>query len=89
MRFAQWDILEFSRDVKHVSPKWPEGYWPASEAPPSFAAWEESLKAFRCDRRAMQKLVANPKTKLLAPIPHGQGQRADRGGGINGAARGE
>src|SRR2546421_500480 len=28
MRIAQWDILEFSRDGKHVSPKWPKGYWP-------------------------------------------------------------
>ena len=28
MRIAQWDILEFSRDARHVSPKWPEGYWP-------------------------------------------------------------
>ena len=35
MRLAQWDILEFSRNAKHVSPKWPEGYWPASEAPPN------------------------------------------------------
>ena len=23
MRLAQWDILEFSRDAKHVSPEWP------------------------------------------------------------------
>ena len=30
MRLAQWDILEFSRDAKHESPKWPEGYWPES-----------------------------------------------------------
>ena len=28
MRLAQWDILEFSRNEKHVSPAWPEGYWP-------------------------------------------------------------
>jgi len=33
LRLAQWDILEFSRNPKHESPKWPEGYWPASEAP--------------------------------------------------------
>ena len=26
MRIAQWDILEFSRNAKHASPKWPEGY---------------------------------------------------------------
>src|ERR1700733_13901241 len=28
MRIAQRDILEFSRSRKHVSPKWPDGYWP-------------------------------------------------------------
>lgn len=33
VRIAQWDILEFSRDAKHVSPTFPEGYWPDSAAP--------------------------------------------------------
>ena len=28
MRIAQWDILEFSRNSKHVSPEFPNGYWP-------------------------------------------------------------
>lgn len=28
LRIAQHDILEFSRNPKHKSPKWPEGYWP-------------------------------------------------------------
>ena len=27
-RLAQWDILEFSRNPKHVSPPFPGGYWP-------------------------------------------------------------
>src|SRR5437667_11863810 len=49
MRLAQWDILEFSRDAKHVSPKFPEGYWPPSEAPGSDAAWKKSIAAFRHD----------------------------------------
>ena len=31
MRIAQWDILEFCRDTKHVSPKWPKGYWPGQD----------------------------------------------------------
>src|SRR5205807_6373196 len=34
MRIAQWDILDFSRNPKHVSPKFPEGYWPTGDAPP-------------------------------------------------------
>ncbi len=54
LRIAQWDILEFSRNRKHVSPDWPEGYWPRSEAPPSAAAWNASVKRFRKDLKAMQ-----------------------------------
>lgn len=74
LRIAQWDILEFSRNPKHVSPDFPSGYWPVSEAPPSDRAWNASLRAFRRDREAMAKLVANPKTDLFAKIPHGDGQ---------------
>jgi hypothetical protein len=74
LRIAQWDILEFSRNPKHVSPKWPAGYWPRTEAPPDAAAWRESVRAFRADLRAMRKLVADPATDLFAPIPHGEGQ---------------
>ncbi len=33
MRIAQWDILEFCRASNHVSPKWPEGYWPKPNDP--------------------------------------------------------
>ena len=35
MRIAQWDILEFSREPKHVSPQWPEGYWPGLKPRPA------------------------------------------------------
>jgi hypothetical protein len=74
MRIAQWDILEFSRNPKHVSPQWPAGHWPRTEAPPSAAAWDKSIAAFRKDLKAMESLVANPKTDLFARIPWGDGQ---------------
>ncbi|MBI1939950.1 MAG: DinB family protein [Acidobacteria bacterium] len=74
LRIAQWDILEFSRDSKHVSPEWPAGYWPRGDAPPSRAAWDKSLRAFRRDLKAMKDLVAKPSTDLFARIPHGTGQ---------------
>jgi uncharacterized damage-inducible protein DinB len=74
IRIAQRDILEFSRNAKHVSPKWPEGYWPATAAPPSASAWNKSIHQVREDLKAMEKLVASPKTDLLAKIPHGEGQ---------------
>ena len=74
LRIAQWDILEFSRNPNHVSPAFPAGYWPKSAAPPSKAAWDKSIKAFRADLKAMEKMVADPATDLFAPIPHGDGQ---------------
>lgn len=74
LRIAQWDILEFSRDPKHVSPKWPDGYWPAGDAPPEAGTWDRSVAAFRADLAAMRALVADPKTDLFARLPHGKGQ---------------
>jgi hypothetical protein len=74
MRLAQWDILEFSRDAKHVSPEFPKGYWPESDAPPDAAAWDQSVRAFQADLRAMRRLVQNPSTDLAARISHSTGQ---------------
>jgi len=74
MRIAQWDILEFSRNPKHKSPAWPEGYWPKTEAPPNAASWINSLRSFRADLKSMAKLVGDKKTDLYAKIPHGTGQ---------------
>jgi hypothetical protein len=74
LRIAQRDILEFSRNPKHVSPPWPSGYWPPASAPPSPSAWANSIRSFRSDLRAMAKLVSNPGTDLFAAIPRGDGQ---------------
>jgi hypothetical protein len=73
-RIAQWDILEFSRNANHVSPEFPEGYWPKTPAPQNEEEWNDSLAAFRRDLRDMIRLVENPRTDLHAKIPHGQGQ---------------
>ncbi len=74
MRIAQWDILEFCRNPRHVSPSFPEGYWPKGDAPLDSGAWDHTLAAFRADLRAMQDLVAEPAVDLFSPIPHGEGQ---------------
>src|SRR5580698_2935135 len=74
LRIAQHDIVEFSRNPKHVSPPWPEGYWPKSPAPPSAAAWNNSVRQIHSDLEAMQKLVTSKRSDLMRPIPHGDGQ---------------
>jgi uncharacterized damage-inducible protein DinB len=73
MRIAQWDILEFSRNPKHVSPTFPEQYWPESKTP-SDADWKKSIASFKKDLQAMEDLVSDTKTDLYAKIPHGDGQ---------------
>jgi len=74
MRIAQWDILEFSRNPKHVSPKWPEGYWPASEAPADEKTWTTAIADFKKDISAMERLVGNRNSNLYAKLPWGDGQ---------------
>jgi hypothetical protein len=72
LRIAQWDILEFSRNPQHVSPSFPEGYWPVSAAPPDDAAWERGVAGFRADLEAMCALVADPSRDLFAQLRHPQ-----------------
>jgi hypothetical protein len=74
MRIAQQDILEFSRNPKHQSPDWPEGYWPSTSAPPDKTAWEASINAFRKEAQAMEDLIFDPKQDLFQPIEGGSGQ---------------
>jgi len=74
IRIAQWDILEFSRNAKHKSPDFPDGYWPKTPSPPSNAAWEKSVEAMQNDLRSMIVLIRNPRSDLHAPLPWGSGQ---------------
>lgn len=70
LRIAQWDILEFIRNPDHVSPEWPEGYWPPPDTETDAAGWHETIDAFRADLRAVQEIAKDPETNLFAPIPH-------------------
>jgi hypothetical protein len=72
IRIAQWDILEFSRDAGHVSPDWPDGYWPSAEG--TADGWNASLDRIRRDMKSMRELVADDRTDLYAKIEHGEGQ---------------
>jgi hypothetical protein len=74
MRIAQRDILEFCRNADYVSPKWPEGYWPAKGVGPGEGSWAESVERFRADLEEMKALVADTRTDLFARVPHGDGQ---------------
>ena len=74
LRIAQNDILRFSLSADHVSPKWPEGYWPAKPAPERESEWSKSVRAFRKDLAEFEELVRDPAQDLYRKFPWGQGQ---------------
>ena len=74
MRIAQWDILEFSRNPDHVSPDFPDGYWPKGTTPPNETSWDASIDSFLIDAEELQELIMNPDQDLMAPFEWGDGQ---------------
>jgi uncharacterized damage-inducible protein DinB len=74
LRLAQHDIFDFTRNSHYKEMEWPKDYWPATPAPPSAAAWDDSLAAFRRDREALQQVALDSSLDLTQKIPHGTGQ---------------
>src|SRR3954452_2443478 len=74
LRIAQWDILEFCRNRDYQEIKWPDDYWPKTEAPPDAASWDGSVERFREDAKAMEALIADESLDLFEHLPHGSGQ---------------
>jgi hypothetical protein len=74
MRIAQNDILEFSRSAEHVSPKFPEGYWPSSPAPERESQWKKSVAAFHHDLKEFEAMLQDPAQDLNRKFPWGDGQ---------------
>ena len=72
LRIAQHDIVEFSYNAAHQSPKFPDGYWNTKEA--TAADWKKSCEQISTDLQTMRDLIADEKTDLFAPISHGDGQ---------------
>jgi hypothetical protein len=74
LRIAQWDILDFCRNPAYQEMKWPDDYWPKTQAPPDATAWDQSVEQFRQDLKAMEELASDASVDLTARIPHGTGQ---------------
>jgi len=72
IKIAQWDMLQFSKDGSHQSPKWPDEYWPKELAPKDEDAWNNTLKQVDADLREFTALLDS--SDLYVPIPHGDGQ---------------
>ena len=74
MRLTQADILAFCERPDYREANWPDDYWPAAAAPPDAQAWDASVAAFRHDRAALERMIADPARDLFARVPAGTGQ---------------
>ena len=70
LRLAQRDILDYCTAAKYEKKEWPGDYWPKDPAPPSAKAWDTSVKAFKKDRKAFQKMIDT--VDLFDEVPHGE-----------------
>ncbi len=69
LRITQWDILEYVRDPRrHVSPRWPVGYWPAKDAETDEAGFQRTIEQFRADLQALEAIALHPDSDLLAVL---------------------
>ena len=73
LRITQWDILEFIRNPRHVSPEYPSGYRPAPDRKTDPTGWRKSCDGFAADHEALQQMVRDETLDLLVPIPHARG----------------
>lgn len=73
IRIAQWDILQFCKGPDHLSPRWPEGYWPDAKKPTE-KEWKSCLKAIHSDREEMIELLKTHSERLFEPFSYGSGQ---------------
>ncbi len=73
IRLAQDDILDFCVNEKYEhTMQWPDDYWPKDPAPPSAAAWTDSIASYN---RALEELkrLAREVEDLTALVPTGTG----------------
>jgi hypothetical protein len=70
MRIVQWDIIEFVLNPEHVSPDFPDGYWPKVDEMVTGKEWKETIRLFRNDLRVVEKVAKDPRTDFFSPIPH-------------------
>lgn len=74
LKFAQYDILEFSRNPDYKKIKWPDDYWPEKTAPDDEQEWENLFNAYFKEREEFCSLLSDPDNDLYKPFPQGSGQ---------------
>jgi len=74
IRITQNDIVEFIQNPNYKYKNWPKDYWPPMHKLADKIAWHKTIQACKKDLKVLKRIINNPKTDLLANIPHGEGQ---------------
>ncbi len=74
VRIAQWDILRYIAEPGHVSPSWPEGYWPNPSLETDEAGWQRTIARYHTDLQELIDLIQRDDTDVLAPVSHNAGR---------------
>lgn len=74
IRIAQDDILEFCKNADYKALDWPNDYWPEKSKPDSQEQFEASVQSVQKGIEEMRKQIRDPRTDLLQPFSHGDGQ---------------
>ena len=78
IRIAQTDLLDYVQKAKHVSPPWPEGYWPAPAATTDATGWKRTIAAIKADLKRLQRMLADPRVDIFAPVAFADGKSVVR-----------
>jgi hypothetical protein len=73
IRIAQWDILEFMLNPEHISPEFPEGYWPDRNYQASWNDWKNSVSRIKSDLEQIRTIIQDSSINILSEIPHAPG----------------
>ena len=74
LRLCLIDFLDYCRVPGYIELKFPEGYWPATDAPPDQEGWDHSIQEYGLAMQQMKAMVLDSSTDLFAPIPGGDGR---------------
>ncbi|MDA3958746.1 DinB family protein [Oceanispirochaeta sp.] len=66
IRFCQDDIIDYVLNENYKDAKFPEGYWPDSDAPTDKEEWEQTLKGIQTGLKTLEAWIETED--LFAPL---------------------
>ena len=73
IRIAQWDIIEFMINSNHISPEFPNGYWPEMNHQATMVDWLKTVSSIKYDLERVKGIIEDGSIELLSEIPHAPG----------------